>query len=98
MLVEYLLAARERRRECNLGNFTFWSWERILSNQDAAGYGGPSDAVIVADWLIEAEFPAVLPQSGLVMFLGGVSPILSETNLSRFLELVLMDPTASHST
>jgi hypothetical protein len=95
-LLTYLTCTYERQDAFSTGNFEFWSWERLLTDQSASDYGGDSDLVMIADWMLDSEFCSVQPDTGLMVFLGGTEPRSSELTLARFLRLVVDDPATPH--
>lgn len=95
-IIVYLLRLHARRNACKLGNFEFWSWERIWSPDQTEKYGSEQPVLIVADWMLDSVYCAVNVASCEMVFLGGVAPIVSTMSLADFLARVCLDPTFPH--
>lgn len=96
-LAVYLSWMSERQAACRVGNFEFWSWQRLTSEeQSAEQYGGGQHLLIIADWMLDSEFCAVDCYAGRMVFLGGASPIFSALHPVEFLRLVVRDPETPH--
>jgi hypothetical protein len=96
-LAVYLTCMSDRQAACRVGNFEFWSWDRLTSDeQSPEQYGGQEQLLIIADWMLDSEFCAVDCYDERMVFLGGANPIRSTLRLREFLELVVRDPETPH--
>jgi len=85
----YLRRLIERGAGLSIGNFDFWSIERIRSKADSPEiYGGNAKLLLIADWMLDSEFCAVDVTTGLMAFLGGEIPIRLNLSLAEFLARV----------
>ena len=93
----YVERLTARGAGCSIGNFDFWSPDRLRAREDAPqAYGGDAALLLIGDWMLDSEFCAVDVSTGLMVFLGGDSPIRSKLGLAEFLEKVASDPVTPH--
>lgn len=93
----YLRRLIARGAGLSIGNFDFWSIERLRSQVDSPEiYGGAANLLLIADWMLDSEFCAVDVTTGSMVFLGGEIPTHSNLGLAEFLERVAADPETPH--
>lgn len=86
-----------RRYECLFGNFTFWSWDRVVhEGRLPVLVGAQANLVVIADWMVESEYCAVDLVGGNMVFLGGREPLVSSLLIDEYISLVASDPVTPH--
>ncbi len=93
----YLRRLIARGAGLSIGNFDFWSIERLRSQADSPeSYGGKANLLLIAEWMLDSEFCAADVTTGSMVFLGGEIPIHSNLGLAEFLGRVAADPETPH--
>ncbi len=89
----YLAQRRGRASECDLGNFAFWSWERMVAEGRADWLVGPHPSLlVVADWMLDSVYYAVDVRSGWMVATVGEGLHFLPMKMGVFLRMVLAEP------
>ncbi len=93
--VTYLSYLKHRGFECLIGNFEFWSWDRVCSEGRTWPCDG-MDLLVFADWMLDSEYCALDLQADRLVFVGGDEPRIGTMGLAEYLSRVVGDPSFPH--